>query len=194
MKNQKLNFILLWVIAILLGIANSACSSKHKTTEVNKEEIIIENSENSEYSENSNLNVKVKTEVLVDDKTKTVTTKKTYTPIDATKPASVMDSNGQKKELNNASLTEETTTKHKDLKTKNSDNSEVFQKKKLKAKAKAKGKVKGKTDAKKVDLDKSGFNFWTWFWIIGVVIIGIVLVYLNYRFKYIKRVTAFFVK
>jgi hypothetical protein len=62
----------------------------------------------------------------VDDKTKTVTTKKTATPVDPTKPASITDSTGRKIDLNNASLTEETTTENKDLKKQYSDNSAVF--------------------------------------------------------------------
>lgn len=194
MKNQKLNFILLWVVAILLGIANSSCSSKHKTTEVNKEEIIIENSENSENSEKSETNVKVAVETKVDDKTQIVSVKKTYSPVDATKPASVTDPAGKKHDLNNASLIEETITEKKDLITKHSDNSEEFQKKQAVAKGNSKGRAAAKNEAGKLDLDKSGFNFWTWFLIIGIVIIGIVLVYLNYRFKWIKRVTTFFVK
>jgi beta-lactamase regulating signal transducer with metallopeptidase domain len=194
MKNQRLNHILLWVIAFLLGIANSSCSTKKQTTESDKQEIKIENSQNSENSENSETNVKVDIETKVDDKTKTVSTKKTYAPVDATKPASVTDPEGKKHELNNASITEETTTEEKDLKTDNSDNSEKFHKKATAGKAVSKGKVAAEIVAEKEDLDKSGFNFWSWLWVIGVIIIGIGLIYLNNRFKWVGRVTAFFTK
>lgn len=194
MKNQKIIHILIWVIAILLGIANSSCSTKKKTTEVHKEEVKIENSQNSENSEKTETNVKVDIVTKVDDKTKTVSTKKTMTPIDNTKPASVKDSNGKKQELNNASLTEETTTELKDQKTEHSDNSEEFRKKESVAKAKAKEKAAIEILARKEDLDKSGFNFWSWLWVAGIIIIGIGLLYLNNRFKVVKRVTAFFSK
>ncbi len=194
MKNQKLNFVLLWVLAILFGIANSSCSSKKKITEVNKEEIKIENSQESENSEKSETNVKVDIVTKVDDKTKTTSVKKTYSPIDATKPASVTDPDGKKHDLNNASIIEETTTKEANKKTEHSDNSEIFRKKEATAKAKAKEKAAIEILARKEDLDKSGFNFWSWLWVIGIIIIGIGLLYLNNRFKLIKRVTAFFVK
>jgi len=194
MKNQKIIHILIWVIAILLGIANSSCSSKKKTTEVNKEEIKIENSQESEKSEKSETNVKVDIVTKVDDKTKTVTTKKTMSPIDNTKPASVTDPDGKKQELNNASIIEETITELKDLITKHSDNSEEFRKKESAAKAKEKEKAAIEILAKKEDLDKSGFNFWSWLSVVGIIIIGIGLLYLNNRFKLLKRVTAFFTK
>lgn len=194
MKNQKLNFVLLWVLAILLGIANSSCSSKKKTTEVNKEEIKIENSQESENSEKSETNIKVDVVTIVDDKTKTVITKKTMTPIDNTKPASVTDPDGKKHDLNNASLTEETTTQEINKKTEHSNNSEKFRKKESTAKAKTKEKAAIEILARKEDLDKSGFNFWSWLWVVGIIIIGIGILYLNNRFRLLKRVTTFFSK
>ena len=192
MKNQKTIHVFIWAIAILLGIANSSCSSKKKITEVNKEEIVIENSSNSENSEKTETNVKVDIVTKVDDKTKTVTATKTWTPIDSSKPAIMTDPEGRKHDLNNVVYKEETTTEHKDLKKENSDNSEQSLKKASTAKAASKGKATIENGSKKEDLDKSGFNFWSWFWLIGIVIIGIGILYLNHRFKLLKRVTAFF--
>ncbi|MFV8268447.1 hypothetical protein ACNQGP_00745 [Flavobacterium sp. GT2N3] len=194
MNNQRRNHILLWVIAILFGIANSSCSSKKKTTESDLQEIKIENSQKSENSQNSETNVKVDIKTKVDDKTKTVSVKKTYSPVDATKPASVIDPQGKKHDLNNASLTEETTTELKDQKIDNSDNSQKFHKKESAGKVETKDSAAAKIEVVKNTLDKSGFTFWTWFWMIGIVIIGIVLDYLNYHFKWFKRVTALFSK
>ena len=192
MKKQSIIHVLIWVIAILLGIANSSCSSKKKITEVNKEEIVVENSSNSENSENSESNVKVDVVTKVDDKTKTVSTTKTWKPIDPTKPSSKTEPDGKKTEFNNSSYEEKTTTELKDQKTEHSDNSEDFRKKESAAKAKAKEKAAIEILARKDDLEKSGFNFWGWLWMIGIVIIGIGLLYLNHRFKLLKRVTTFF--
>jgi type IV secretory pathway VirB10-like protein len=194
MKKNTRNHILLWVIAILLGIANSSCSSKKKTTEVNKEEIKIENSQNSENSENSQTNVKVDIVTKVDDKTKTTSTTKTWKPIDPTKPSSKTEPDGKKTEFNNSSYEEKTTTEEANKKTENSDNSEIFRKKELAGKTESKGKAAAKIEAKKIDLDKSGFNSWSWFWVAGAIIIGIGLLYLNNRFRLLKRVTTFFSK
>jgi hypothetical protein len=69
----------------------------------------------------------------------------------------------KKIDLNNASLTEETTTENKDLKAFN--NSAVFHQERLEK------KVKENSLQKKAvvneDLDKSGFNFWSWLWMAG---------------------------
>lgn len=192
MKKQSIIHVLIWVIAILLGIANSSCSSKTKLTEINKEEIKIENTQESENSEKTETNVKVAIVTKVDDKTKTVSTTKTWKPIDPTKPSSKTEPDGKKTEFNNSSYEEKTTTELKDQKTEHSDNSEDFRKKESAAKAKAKEKAAIEILARKDDLDKSGFNFWNWLWLIGIVIISIVLLYLNHRFKLLKRVTAFF--
>ena len=192
MKKETRNHLLFWVVVLGLSIAMNSCSSKKKTTEVNKEEIKIENFQESENSEKTETNVKVDVVTKVDDKTKTVSVKKTYAPIDATKPASVTDPEGKKHDLNNASLIEETITELKALIKLHSDNSEEFRKKESAAKAKAKGKATIEILARKEDLDKSGFNFWGWLWMIGIVIIGIGLLYLNHRFKLLKRVTTFF--
>ena len=183
---KKLFFIIVLIVC--------SCSSKKKTTEVNKEEIKIENFQNSEKSENTETNVKVDIVTKMDDKSKTVSVKKTYLPVDASKPASVTDPDGKKHDLNNASLIEETTTELKDKKTENSDNSQKFQKKESAGKVETKGSATAKNEVVKRTLDKSGFTFWSWFWMIGIVIIGIILVYLNYRFKWFKRVTTFFSK
>ena len=192
MKNQKKIHVFIWAIAILLGIANSSCTSKKKITESNKEEIVIENFQESENSEKTETNVKVDVVTKVDDKTKTVSTTKTWKPIDPTKPSSKTEPDGKKTEFNNSSYEEKTTTELKDQKTEHSDNSEDFRKKESAAKAKAKEKAAIEILARKADLDKSGFNFWSWLWLIGIVIIGIGLLYLNHRFKLLKRVTTFF--
>lgn len=194
MKNQRLNHILFWIIVLAVAFSMNSCSSKKKTTQSDVTETKTEHSQNSQNSENSQTNVKVDITTKVDDKTKTVTTKKTATPIDPTKPASVTDGNGKKIDLNNASLTEETTTEAKDLKKENSDNSEKFHKEAAAAKAESKGSTAAKKEIENTDLDKSGFTFCSWLWTLGIILIGAVLVYLNHRFKLIKRVTTFFSK
>ena len=72
MKNQKLIRFSTLVTLIAIAITTYSCSSKKKITEVNKEEIKIENSQESENSEKSETNVKVDVVTKVDDKTKTV--------------------------------------------------------------------------------------------------------------------------
>jgi hypothetical protein len=181
-------------IGVLFLVLFNSCSSRKKSTQSDLTEIKAEHSENSQKSQNSQTNVKVDITTKVDDKTKTVTTKKTATPVDPTKPASITDGNGKKTDLNNASLTEETTTENKDLKKENSDNSQEIRTEAAADKTEIKEKVIAKKEVEKMDLERSGFNFWSWLWMAGLIIIVIVFFYLNNRFKLIKRVTTFFSK
>jgi hypothetical protein len=197
MKNKSLfqilyGYVLFWVVIVCVINVAIGCSSRKKTTEENKQDIKIENSSNSQNSENSEANIKTKIEVVVDDKNQTVTTKKTYSPVDATKPASVIDPTGKKHDLNNANYTEETTTQKNNSQSRNSDNSEEFRKMESSGKKETTVQASGKSAIEKMDLDKSGFSLGSWFWLVLLIIIAIGLIYLNYRFKLIKRVTAFF--
>ncbi len=194
MKNQKLNHILFWVIVFVLAFAISSCSAKKKSHQSDVAEIKAEHSQNSQNSNNSDTNVKLDIKTKVDDKTKTVSTAKTWTPVDATKPASMTDPEGKKHELNNTVYKEETTTENKDTKTDNSDNSQAFQKNNAAGKAESKGSTATKNEVVDDSLDKSGFNFWSWLWMAGLILVVILLLYLNNRFKLIKRVTTFFSK
>ena len=185
--------IVLILFCVLMVLPFLGCSSRKKTLEENKEEIKIDNSSNSENSSNSNSNIKVNNVTVVDDKNQTVTVKKTYSPVDATKPASVTDPSGKKHDLNNADYTEETTTQKNDTKIRNSSNSENSSNSSAKSKASGKAKITCKKENSNLDLDSSGMSFGSWFWIGLFIIIVLLIIYLNHRFKLVERVTSLFV-
>jgi hypothetical protein len=64
----------------------------------------------------------------------------------------------------------------------------------VKADVKKKDLEDKKEAAKKLDVNTKGISFGFWIWLSLAVIIGIILLYLNHRFKWLKPVTTFFKK
>ncbi|WP_413998702.1 hypothetical protein ACMDB5_13075 [Flavobacterium sp. W1B] len=192
MKNETIRHIMFWIVVLGISIAMNSCSSRQKEVTKTEESNKAESADSVEEIKKEESNTKVETSVKIDDKTKTVTTKKTAAPIDPSKPASVTDPDGKKTDLHNASLTEETTTEFKDKKIDKAESSQSSSKSEASAKKAAAKKGEAKKEALNSSLDKSGFNFWSYWWLLCLIVIGGVLVYLNNRFKWFTRVTAFF--
>jgi hypothetical protein len=157
-KYLSLDSFLSMVVVYLLLFYFLAAPQK-KTTESDVTEVKMEHSENSE---NSKILKRIKLDITtkVDDKTKPLQLRNCNS-IDPTKPASITD--GQEKiDLNNASLTEETTTKTGSEKTSSfSSIPSSGWKRRNKENSLQKNTVVNE------DLDKSGFDFWSWLWMAG---------------------------
>lgn len=191
-KAQKRNHILLWVIAILLGLTMNSCGAKKQSHESTIETFEGKEVDKKEQSTEVQTNVKVAETTTVDDKTETVSKKKIWSPVDPAKPASFTDGDGKKKELNNSTYSEETTTEKKNTRKQQEHKADISQQAKAKTKTAAKGKAKAVKAIVKDSLDKKGSPSWSWFWLLFLVFIGLVWGYLNNHFKIVKRVTAFF--
>lgn len=191
---KRIAVFLLFCFCVLMVLPFTGCSAKKKSHESDVQKIKIENSENSENSNNSESNVRLDIKTKVDGKSKIISITKKWSPIDATKPASMTDPDGKKHDLNNVVYTEETTTEDKTQNTVHSDNSDVFQKKEAKAKNKSKGKTVAKKALVNEDLSVKGFSSWSWLWMILILLIIAALAYVNNRLNVWKRVTSFFFK
>lgn len=110
MKNSKAYAILSWFGFLLIILWMTSCSTRKVVTSIVKKENDIENleTEKKDLKVMENSNVKVTNDVTQTDET--TTEKKTYSPVDPSKPSSFTDDKGNKKELNNTSYTEEKTT------------------------------------------------------------------------------------
>ncbi|WP_396177439.1 hypothetical protein [Flavobacterium sp.] len=156
---------------LLIILWMTSCSTRKVESSTVKKENEAERLEverkDLEVKENSN--VKVTKDVTETEDT--TTEKKTYSPVDPTKPSSFTDDNGSKKELNNASYTEEKTTSKKNKKgTTKADlsQSKTTKDKGLKSngtRAKSKEAVKGKNASR---------TYFSWWWLLLLLIpIGI---------------------
>ena len=110
MKNSKAYAILSWFGFLLIILWMTSCSTRKVASSTVKKENDIENleTEKKDLEVKDNSNVKVTNDVTQTQET--TTEKKTYSPVDPTKPSSFTDDKGNKKELNNTFYTEEKTT------------------------------------------------------------------------------------
>lgn len=153
MKNAKTYTILSWFTFLLTLLLMTGCSTrKVATTKVIKENSIEKlETEKKDLEVKENSNVKVTIDIAQTEET--TTEKKTYSPIDPTKPGVFTDDKGNKKELNNTSYTEEKTiskTNKKgitkaDLLTAKTTNDKTVKSNKTKVKSKEATKVKHTT-------------------------------------------------
>lgn len=188
------HYLVILCIAAIVVISVNSCTSrkveKQHQTEVSKNRTIVD----EHTSEKKDVNVKVETVEEVDDKTETVKTTKTWSPVDPSFSASMIDPDGKKRELNNSSYKEEVTREHKNTKTKQTDKTEITEKQEVIKDLEKLQKGNVNKSAETINITKKGISFGVWVWITLAMIMATALLYLNYRFKLVKRVTAFFSK
>lgn len=127
------------------------------------------------------LNIKLDNISETDIKTGKKTTKKTYTPIDPTRPASIIDTDGKKHQLHNAALTTEETEESASCKNKNSYNSEIFQEFKSEKNQSGSAKATSVKKEKVMQLDRDAFSFWNVLWLL--IPLAVWLLYKKYKNK-----------
>lgn len=117
-------------------------------------------------------NVKKTENTTVDDQNETVTKETVYEPIDNSKPASVIDPDGKKTDLNNSKKTVKETRQKNNTKTDITKASEETLKSEEKAKleAAAKSEVKKAAAKKKLaeesNLNREEWSAFNWFWLL----------------------------
>lgn len=202
MENQNKNantslftFFILAVFFLLCVAALSGCSSKKKALEQTKTEIKTESSVDSSGT------TKTKSELQQEAKT---TAKEVEKIKEVEYEGAQGDSLTVTEKDGKGNVLKETTYKGKGkLKTKDSEktsNASSAETTSEKKETEAKGYVKKKDSsskkeaAKKLDVKKEGIDFMFWVWLSLAIIIAIAVLYLNHRFKWLKRVTTLFKK
>lgn len=177
MKNQDRNHILLWLFAIAVALALNSCSAvkkdKTQTEEVIKTELAI--TEKAAKLEESN--VKKTENTKVDDKNETITEETTYEPIDPSKPASIIEPDGRKTDLNNSKKTTREITQKNNTKIDNSKKSDEFHKSESSESSESDAKSNTKKAAEEINVDKKSWSIWNLFWLL--IPIAIYLVWKN---------------
>lgn len=168
------NYIKIIVLVVVLSSCGARKAESYKTKESAKEE--FSNQSKSEQTEQSQakgeINVKKSEEVTVDNQNQIVTKKETIEPVDSTKPASYIDNEGRKQELNNSKKTTETRTEINNTKTES------------KAKTEASGKIESQSDKRKAEhknikaksvaekqakakvVNSESWNYWKLLWLL----------------------------
>ncbi|MFV5696692.1 hypothetical protein ACM55G_14780 [Flavobacterium sp. LB3P122] len=181
MKNKKLNHILLWVIAIILGFSMNSCGAR-KAEKIRNSEVensVIKESLTTEKKEEGAVKVAEKT--AIDDKNKTKTKETSYKPVDPTKEASVTTPDGKKHKLDNAEILIKETEQENNIKTDNFSNSEEFHKSEVSAVLKSDTKTDMKKSAVGIKVERKAWSLWNLLWLL--IPVSLVAVFLKYKGK-----------
>ncbi len=167
-----------WFSFLLILLFMTSCGTrKTQTSHIDKKvELEQTATEKKDLTTQDSTGVKVSSEVVSTDETTTIKT--TYTPVDPTKPSSYTDENGTKKELNNASRTEEKTSSK-------SNKKETLQSEASTAKKVVDKGTKSSATVAKVAESKKGKatdKTITYYWLLWFIPVG-GLVYLIWRYK-----------
>jgi hypothetical protein len=181
-------------IILLSVLILCSCGSKKKTV-FKQEEVLQLNQEGFIKVDSEKINdIEMQSNVKKSISKTATSTKSTYTPIDATKPASVIDKLGNKKTLNNASLVIEETNGYskedEQALTAKSDHS----RKKNKSEGGVNLNIDASTSSSAMNLDKKGTPDWWRLYILCFLIIGGAAYYLYNKFNIKKYVTDFIKK
>jgi hypothetical protein len=171
MKKIKTHALLSVLSFLLMSSMVTSCSTRKVVTSIVKKENDIENLEieKKALKVKENSNVKITNDVTQTEET--ATEKKTYSPIDPTKPSSFTDDKGNKKELNNTSYTEEKTTSKSYEKRQNKTESSKAKTTKDKGAKRNSTRTKGKEASKGKNIIRTSFSWW---WLLLLLIpIGI---------------------
>jgi cobalamin biosynthesis Mg chelatase CobN len=197
-KNANISLfasVILALLVMLCAIALGSCSSRKKTLDKNKTELKTESKVDSSGS--SKLKLETKSEAKE-------TAKEIETIQEAEYDGAQGDSLTVTEKDSKGNVVKQTTYKGKGkLKTKNSEKQSDKTTTETKAENKqseSKADVRKKESAdkkeagKKLDVKTEGVSIVFWIWLSLAVMLALLLLYLNHRFKWAKRVTAFFNK
>ena len=203
MKKADILRIFLWVIAFSIIALCYSCGARKKE-ESKKEEIsktnyagFFRNSGNSQEILKSISYLNSYSVLKVDDQNLKTTTKKTFTPLNPNIPASYVDGDGKKYELNNSAVTEETIVEKNNKKSENSENYQNYQNSEVQKKENfdSNQNIQITTEGKKIDdqlkVNRDALHLTFWGWLFIAIVVLIILAYLNKHFGWFKYVTGF---
>ena len=127
------------------------------------------------------LNVKQEVVKSTDNKDETVTETIIYTPIDATKPATITDEEGKTHSLNNSSYKKERTTKKNNTTTTEKANNEVSDKSEILKDLKVLTENYNKSDSEQIKIQRQAWSLWNLLWLL--IPVSLIALFFKYRGK-----------
>ena len=126
-------------------------------------------------------NVKQEVVKTIDNKDETVTETIIYTPIDATKPATITDEQGKTHSLINSSYKKERIIKKNNTVTSEKENKEVANKTEILKDVKAIDKKQSSKDTQKITVDRKAWSLLNLLWLL--IPAGLIALFLKYKHK-----------
>ncbi len=153
---------LLLSLLFLVYSCGARKAEKTKTTEAAQTESKVE----AVIAKTEDTNVKKTETTTVDDKNETTTKETTYEPIDNTKPASIVDSDGQKINLQNIKKTYRETTRKNNTKKDNFIETAINSTSEVLENIKKETKSNSKRTAELIKIDKKVWNVYNLLWLL----------------------------
>lgn len=161
--------MMLYLSLICLGLLS--CGARKVNKEQSKEEIKSDLIDKSVVEKQSESNIKKTTIVTVNDKNEVISTEETITPIDNTKEASVIDSDGKKTILNNSKKIIKTESKKNNIQTNSVENKDEITIDKSKKQNDIKKIEESKKENSIKTVDKEQFNWLSLWWLYLLILI-----------------------
>ena len=182
MKNEKLNHILLGVLAALLVFAINACGARKKNTTKTEQSTTVESIDKSKIDkyENTESNIKKLETVIINNQNQTTTIEETVEPIDPTKEAFFTDKEGKKQSLVNGKKTTKTTIANNNNKSESKKYiTEATKSNKKESEAKnIKAKAETTKKAATVHVEREAVSLWNLAWLL--IPFSLYLIYRNW--------------
>ena len=182
MKNEKINHILLGVLAALLVFAINACGARKKNTTKTEQSTTVESIDKSKIDkyENTESNIKKLETVIINNQNQTTTIEETVEPIDPTKEAFFTDKEGRKQSLVNGKKTTKTTVSNNNTKKKNKKKgAETIKTNKKESEAKEiKTKAETVKKAATLHVKREAVSLWNLAWLL--IPFSLYLIYRNW--------------
>ncbi len=192
------NTILFWLTVATLTILVNSCGARKAESEKKLSQTktdfsgLFRTSGNSSEILNSDLKINNLTLSNVDDHNVTETVETTVKPDDPTKPSSYIDPTGKKHILDNAILTNKTTTQKNNTKSEKFEKSEkvVKSQEAKKAENKASGKIKIKAKGKKAvatkKTNRQAWSLWNLLWLLIPATLIAVFIWIRKKYKQVN--------
>lgn len=182
MKNI-IRILLLGLFFSLIALGLISCGARKLNKESYKEESKVDIVDKSIIENQSELNVKTNAVVTVNDKNEVISTEETISPIDNTKEASIIGSDGKKIVLNNSKKTIKTETKKNNTQTSAVENKEESKSENSKQKNDIQKSEEKKVEKSVKNVDQKQFNWLSLWWVYLIIIVLVYLIWL----KFIKK-------
>jgi hypothetical protein len=169
------------IFTILLLLVFWSCGTRKTTKTRTQETAKIEVSVTDKTQTTAETNVKQEVVKTTDNKDETVTETVIYTPIDATKPATVTDEEGKTHLLTNSTYKKERTVKKNNTSTKENANNEITEKAEIIKDLKTLTENYKKSDAENINIERQAWSLWNLLWLL--IPVSLFAVFFKYRGK-----------
>lgn len=165
-----IKILLIGLFFSLIALGLISCGARKVNKESSKEETKVDVVDKSVIEKQSDSNVKQTTVVTVNDKNEVISTEETISPIDNTKEASIIGSDGRKIILNNSKKTTKTETKKNNTQTSATENKDEIKSDNSKQQNNIQKSEEKNIEKSVKNVEQKQFNWLSLWWLYLIII------------------------